>query len=295
MWTRRLLSKAGVRVYGLGAMALGLVGLVWGDFADAWQPIQAFGNVPHRELLAYCAAVLELAAGAAIQWRRTARAGVLVSGTLFFIFACFWLPRVIGFPQIFGTWGGFLEAFSLVAGAVVLYASLASAESMNVVRAAYLGRVLYGICVLGFAMDHFLYIQQTADMVPKWIPPGQHFWAVATGIFHLLAGLAILTGVLDSLGSRLLTLMLIVFGALVWLPRLVTAPHAHMSWAGNAIHLALTGAAWVIADAIASRDCGPVTKESMLPSEFFSVEAMRHRRAIRRDGPSEPEFEVPAV
>jgi len=54
MLSRTALSNLGSRVYGLGAVALGLVGLVWGDFAAVWQPVQA--GVPHREVLAYVAA-----------------------------------------------------------------------------------------------------------------------------------------------------------------------------------------------------------------------------------------------
>jgi hypothetical protein len=47
--------------------------------------------------------------------------------------------------------------------------------------------------------------------------------------------------------------MLVTFGALVWAPALLVDPHAHFAWAGNAINLALTGAAWVVADSIANR------------------------------------------
>lgn len=252
MFERTGSPSVGVRVYGLGAIALGLVGLVWGDFADVWQPIQSFGNVPHREALAYLSAVCELCLGVAVQFRRIAQSGVVALGMLYFIFACFWLPRVIGFPQIYGTWGGFLEQFSRVAAAIVLWAFLTPGHSLRGAEAAQIGRVLYGICVLSFALVHFLYIPQTANMVPNWIPPGRQFWAVATGLFHLLAALAILTGVLAALASRLLTAMLIVFGALVWAPTLFANPHSHMAWAGNAINLALIGAAWVIADSLAS-------------------------------------------
>jgi uncharacterized membrane protein YphA (DoxX/SURF4 family) len=106
--------------------------------------------------------------------------------------------------------------------------------------------------VLSFGAGHFFAIPQTAGMVPGWIPPGQWFWAVATGVAHLLAGLSILSGVLDVLGSRLLTLMLAGFGALVWAPALFAQPREHMVWAGNAVNLALIGAAWVVADSIAS-------------------------------------------
>jgi uncharacterized membrane protein YphA (DoxX/SURF4 family) len=248
--TRRVLSNAGIHVYGLGAIALGLVGLVWGDFAAVWQPVPA--TTPHRAALAYITAVLLLVGGAAVLGRRTAQAGVVVLAILYFIFALLWLPRVVGYPQIFATWGGFLELFSVVTAALVVYACLAQGDSAWADRTARIGRFLYGVCVLSFALDHFFALKETAKMVPAWIPPGQQFWAVGTGIFHLLAGIAILSGVLDVLASRLLTAMLIAFGALIWAPALFATPHEHFVWAANAINLALAGAAWVIADYVAN-------------------------------------------
>jgi uncharacterized membrane protein YphA (DoxX/SURF4 family) len=261
MISRTALSNLGSRVYGLGAAALGVVGLVWSDFATVWQPIQTVG-VSHREALAYVAAACLLSAGVAIQWRRSAPAGLLVLAILYFIFALLWLPRVIGFPQLFGTWAGFLEEFALVAAASVVYSSLLPRDSTGSHRAARIGRLSFGVCVLSFGLSHFFAIPQTAEMVPGWIPPGQYFWAVATGIAHLLAGVAILSGVLDVLGSRLLTLMLATFGALVWAPALYAQPREHMVWAGNAMNLALTGAAWAVADSIASRRRRPRVQES---------------------------------
>lgn len=246
-------SKPGRHVYGLGAIALGLVGLVWGDFATVWQPIQALPfTVPFREALAYIAAACLLSAGVAIQWRRSAPAGLRVLAILYFIFALLWLPRVVGYPQLFGTWAGFLEEMALVAAAVVAYASVRPQDSANSFRTARVGRLSFGVCVLSFGLSHFFAIPQTAAMVPAWIPPSQQFWAVATGVAHLLAGVAILSGVLDVLGSRLLTVMLATFGALVWAPSLFAEPREHMVWAGNAINLTLMGAAWVVADSIAS-------------------------------------------
>src|SRR6267154_1591573 len=44
----------GLRVYGAGAVALGVIGLAWGDFALVWQPVPA--SVPGRTVLAYLTA-----------------------------------------------------------------------------------------------------------------------------------------------------------------------------------------------------------------------------------------------
>jgi hypothetical protein len=61
MVNRRVLSSLGIYVYGVAAVSLGLIGLVWRDFATNWQRVQE--NVPHRETLAYLAAVCEFLGG----------------------------------------------------------------------------------------------------------------------------------------------------------------------------------------------------------------------------------------
>lgn len=191
-----------------------------------------------------------------MQWRRTAPAGVLMLIILYFMSALLWVPRVVGYPQLFGTWSGFAEQFALATAGVVAYASLALHDSAWAVRTAQIGRFFFGICVVVFGLSHFFALSETASMVPKWIPPGQQFWAAATGVAHLLAGIAILSGVLAVLASRLLTVMLVTFGALVWAPSLFINPPVHMAWAGNAIDLAAIGAAWVVADLIARQAHG---------------------------------------
>jgi uncharacterized membrane protein YphA (DoxX/SURF4 family) len=242
--------RLGRIVYALGAVALGLVGLVWGDFATVWQPVQP--GVPYRQALAYLTAVALLAGGLGVMWRRGVRAGSVVLGVLYLCFALLWLPRVLGFPRIFGTWGGMLEQLALVPAAALLYTRSTPDVEPGAGRAARAAIVVFGACVLSFGVGHFAALPQTAGMVPRWLPPGQRFWAIVTGVCHLLAGAAILTGVAAGLASRLFTAMLVGFGLLVWAPALAAGPREHVAWAGNAVNLALAGAAWAVADAIAS-------------------------------------------
>jgi uncharacterized membrane protein YphA (DoxX/SURF4 family) len=257
-----VLAKLGIPVYGLGAVMLGGVGVVSGDFADVWQPVPS--DIPHRKAIAYCAAACLLVAGIAIQSRQLARIAASVLGVFYFIFGLLWLPRVFAYPKIFATWGGVFEQLSLAAAAMIVYASAGEGnERLSARGTAQTGRVLFGICAVAFAFNHFFALPQTADMVPKWIPPGQYFWAVATGLAHLLAGIAIVSGVLAVAGSRLLTLMLILFGALVWLPSLAANPRNHTVWSGNAINLCIAGAAWVVADFVAAQSARRKTSRTL--------------------------------
>lgn len=252
MLNRAATSNLGVHVYGIAAVAFGIIGLIWGDFASVWQPIEALPfPVPHCAAFAYIFAFCFLMGGLAIQWPRSARIGAVILGILYGFCALFWLPRVIGFPKIVGTWLGFAEEFVLVIAAVIVYASLAPRDSARSITTIRVARILFGTCFLVIGLSHFVYVPQTAAMVPKWLPLPHSFWAIATGIFHVSAGLAILSGVLAALASRLLTAMILGFGLLIWLPNLISTPRVHMTWCGNAVNLAIAGAAWIVADSFA--------------------------------------------
>lgn len=234
-------------MFGLAAIALGLTGLVWGDFATVWHPVRA--SIPHREALAYVAAVLFLAGGIAVQWRRTERAGLIELATLYFIGALLWMPRMIGFPELFGVWSGFAEQFCIVA-AVLL--TLAAGNAGRGVSSAAMqrARFMFGLCVLVFGMAHFTALEETTRMVPAWLLPGQRFWAIATGGAMLLAGLSLMSGILAAQAAWSMTLLLMSFGLFIWVPRLFSAPHEHITWAGNVINLAIASGAWMVADVL---------------------------------------------
>jgi uncharacterized membrane protein YphA (DoxX/SURF4 family) len=247
MVNRSALSNLGSHVYGIAAIALGLVGLFWRDFASVWQPVP--DTLPHRALLACIAALLFLLAGIAVQWRRTARFGFPVLAILYSMAALLWLPRVIGFPRMIGTWLGFAEELTLVLAAIIGYASLAPPNSAWS-RTTQIARIIFGLCLVVFGVTHFLALRDTAAFVPKWIPPSQQFWAIFTGVAHLLAGLAIITGVQARLAAYLFAAMLLSFGVLIWLPALFAHPEIHLNWAANCVNLAIAAAGWIVADSL---------------------------------------------
>jgi uncharacterized membrane protein YphA (DoxX/SURF4 family) len=86
---------------------------------------------------------------------------------------------------------------------------------------------------------------------------------VVSGIAFILAGLAIVSGVLDVLAARLLAIMFLLFSILVLTPNAVTALHNHIPWGGDAFNLAAAGATLIFADWLGSRHHERLSSESL--------------------------------
>jgi hypothetical protein len=229
-------SNLGRHVFGVAALAFGLITLAWHDYNGWHQP----------RYLVHAAGAALIFGGAAIQFRRTAKPGAAVLGAAYLVFALLCVPGIVTAPKIYNSWGNFFEQFSLVAGAAIVYARLSSAWSRETLNR--IGRILLGICVVSFTLEQAIYLHATASLVPKWLPPSQMFWAVTTTVFFALAAVALLANRMALLAVRLLTMMLVLFGLLVWVPLLLSDPHSHTNWSETAETFAIAGAAWILAD-----------------------------------------------
>jgi hypothetical protein len=229
-------SNLGRHVFGVAALAFGVITLVWHDYNGWHQP----------RYLVYAAAAALIFGGAAIQFRRTAKTGAGVLGVVYLVFALQCVPGIVGAPRIYNSWGNFFEQFSLVTGAAIVYARWSSAWSRETLKR--IGCILLGICAASFTLEQAIYLHATASLVPKWIPPGQMFWAVTTTVLFALAAVALLTNRMALLAARLLTMMLVIFGLLVWVPLVLSDPHSHTNWSEIAETFAIAGTAWILAD-----------------------------------------------
>ena len=242
----------GWRVYGLGVMALGMVCLAWGDF-DPGQPVPK--DFPNRTALAYAAAAFILVAGAAVAWRRTAAWGAAAL-TVYYAFVVVILMNgrvVLAHYAEYGSYSGAAEQLAIAAGGLIVYATSAEIDAALAARLTRLGQMTFGVCALLFGGAHFAYMNLTAPLVPKWLPPSQEFWAYATGIGQIAAGVTIVTGVQGRLAAILLTALYASFTLLVHGPMLLASAPSHTIWNENAENLTLIGVAWILADSLAQR------------------------------------------
>ncbi len=235
-----LKSNLGRHVYGAAALASGFISLAWHDHHDGHQ-LQRY--------VVYAAAAALIVGGAVVQFRPSVKAGATILGMASLVFVLLTMPGIVAAPKVYNSWGNFFEQLSIFSGAAILYAAWASAWPAKTVHR--LGGVLLGVCAASFALEQAFYLRPTAELVPKWIPPSQTFWATATTILFALTAVALLTDLKALLASRLLTAMIVGFGLLVWVPLVIASPHSHINWSEIAETFEIAGATWILADLLA--------------------------------------------
>ena len=268
---RFAVTLGGVYLFALATIAAGLLDLIWGEFEAAHQPIGGLGdNIPGQKIFAYITAVWMIFAGAAILWRRTRRSGALSAAFIYLVFGLFWLPRFYTAPKILGfrltlfigLLAGMFTQLMVVAGALVLYSSFAPSSSYWQQKTRAIAHLVIGLAAVLFGVVHLTGVQGVAQMVPKWMPLGGSFWVVVSGVAFLLAGLAILSGILNRLAAHLLALMIVVF-EIILIPMIFANPGNHIAWGSNAYSLAAAGAVWIFASSIGSHQLQPKHNSSL--------------------------------
>jgi len=244
----------GWRVYGLGIVAFGIIGFVWGDFISG-QPVPKW--FPERGALAYAAAAFLAVAGLAIEWRKTVTwaAAALVAYYGLIVLLLMNGNVILKNYTVAGAYTGAAEPFAIAAGAAIVYTATANIDAplaARLTRLTRLAQLAFGICAILFGVAHFVYMNYTAPLIPTWLPPSQIFWGYATGVFHILSGIAILTGIRARLAAILAAVMYGSFVPLVFVPVLMTEPSA-FRWTELATTVVLIGVAWTVADSFKRR------------------------------------------
>ncbi|HWZ81117.1 MAG TPA: hypothetical protein VNW47_00750 [Terriglobales bacterium] len=233
------LIQAGRYCFALALLAFGVQHFVYARYATGLGPPWIPGHTVRACLMG---AVLVLA-GLAIVTRKKDRCAAIVLGVVLLIFFLFaYLPRLVANVHDPGPWTSGAEILALSGVSWTLAGSLASGASLM----TRLGRSLFALTLTVFGIQHLIYGQFVATLIPSWIP-GRLFFAYAVGIAFIAATLSILSGIKARLAATLLGIMFLTWVFILHSPRVMAASTNGNEWTSLLVALAMSGGSWIVA------------------------------------------------
>lgn len=241
-------------LFAAAMLALGITGLVNGDFALGWQHVP-LEHAPLRSALAYACAVLEVATGIGL----VLHAVLGASSRVLLAYMVLWLvlleiPGVIQSPLDAGAWGSVGEIGIITAGAWCLFAGYGGgrearrprfAVGSNGIRAArWLLVVTLPMIGAEVIVDAVAAGNHVMQPWLQWLPwPAG--WACLTGVGSFATCLALLCGIWPRLAATLEAAMLALIAIAYWAPVLYTGRTATTAFI---ISFLIAAGVWVVAD-----------------------------------------------
>src|SRR2546422_11051155 len=167
-------QQPALTLFAIGMIGLGVLALVYDDFALGWQPVAPW--IPGRTVLAYGSGLIMLIGGAGLLLRATAAWSARILFPYLIVWLLLKLPALFVAPQMEAVWLGFGEIAVLLAGGWILFAKLADLPAGSpltlVTRESSIrcAQILFAIFLIPIGLSDFVYVKATADLVPAWLP-----------------------------------------------------------------------------------------------------------------------------
>lgn len=261
----RASQQPALALFAIGLIGMGVLALVYGDFAMGWQPVAQW--FPARTVLAYGSGVLMVLCGAALFSRVTTAWALRILLPYLIIWQMLKFPALVVAPTVEGVYLGFGELAILLAGGWTLFARLGNvggtrfawASGEGAIRVA---RYYLALWIIPIGLSHMVYLKPTMDLIPPFLP-GKVFWAYLTGIGQIASGLGLLFGVFPRIAAYAEAVQISLYALLIWLPaiflgnRNLGPSFAHadqrLSFTAFLISWIIAAAAWAVAQNTPSR------------------------------------------
>jgi len=205
----------------IGMVGMGLLQVVYHDFAYTWQPVPA--SLPARGTIAVLSGLLMIGASLALLVPATATIAIRIVFPILVVWQLLKVPSLIAAPVMEAVWLGYGEIAVLLAGGWVLFARLSNLNGsffkyITGERGVRIATIYFALALLPIGLSHIVYAGITATFVPAWMP-FRTAWAYITGFGQMACGLGVLFSVLPRAAAMIETAMLAIFACLVWGPQ----------------------------------------------------------------------------
>jgi len=239
-------STLGRIFFGLLLFVVGAQHFIYATFVATLVPAW----IPFRYFWACFVGAAFVAAGLAIVFRKQARLAATLLGIMFLLFVLIvHTPRIFIHPQNSNEWTSGFVALAMAGGAVIVASASRNERYLNETnrmdKVTQIGRSLYGLAMIAFGVQHFIFARLGVGIGPPWFPV-RPLWTYLAGAAIFLAGLAIMLGRSVRVAAFLLGALLLLLFLFQHLPGLLTHPHDPGKWASGFEILGMSGAAFAL-------------------------------------------------
>ena len=222
------MQKAVQYLFAIGIAGFGIQHLILRNFI-AGRPLPMQGGGNPIMAIAIGTGILMLATAITVVIGKKAFPFLISTAIIIFLWSFVrYIPVIIGRPAFDGTVTAAGKALA-VTGSCLILASCFRDDLQNQSSWAWLrvtGLIFIGLFLIASGIQHFIYIDFVAQLVPPWIP-APVFWSYFAGIALIAGGLGLMIRKTRKISGSLAGLMIFVWMIILHIPRVVTIHDAN--------------------------------------------------------------------
>lgn len=254
--------------FAIALIGFGIENFRFGEFlpgrAPAWP-----ASIPGGLAWTYLTGIVFVVIGLAILSKKKARPAAMLAGVLIFLGAFLRLiPNVAAGPFLSPAWTQAGKTLAYAGGAFAIAATLPALKGrrgapllkvINLRREFItLGRICLGLFLIIAGIQHFLYTEFVAGLIPGWFPGNAVFWTYFAGVALVAGGIGMFIPQTARLAALLSGMMIFSWFFLVHIAR-------EIAGVGNGLvfgALLDSGIAFVIAGFLHHRERAPASEQA---------------------------------
>lgn len=233
-------------LFAITIIAFGLEHFIFNNLLTALEPTTIQTG---RIVLVYAIGLFLVTIGISMLMKKKANVAAIGFICLVVIcLVCLHIPKIVSNPYNGGAWTVTAEILAMGSIALILFGIFSkdlTLSDMVIKTCIRTGSIVFALTLTLFGVQHFIYADYVATLIPAWIPAAL-FWTYFFGVAFIVVAVSIVLKIKTTLTTMLLAVMFFLFVIVLHVPRVLAAPTVEPEWTSMFVAL-LFGAGALIA------------------------------------------------